>query len=474
VKLAPLEYHAFDAAGARYLYLVPSAGVVRLDDAAAAVLETLEASTRTREELVAALAHRFAEEGVRASVGELLRVRAIGRAATPPERMLKVLPPPDFPLTTLVLNVTNQCNLACTYCYEFGEDRIVDPCADDKPRFMDEATARQSVDFLFARGGDNEVVHLTFFGGETLLNFKVLRYAAEYARAKAAETGKRVAFNLTTNGTLLKDDVIDWLAENDVAVTVSIDGPQESQDRFRVFNNGMGSYAIMLPKVKALLARHRTRPVGARVTLTRQNLNVMKIFRHLTQEVGFQEVGFAPVTTAPGRDYAIEGEGYDGMLAQFRELAFEFLEHAAQGRPHAFSNVKETIEEIHKGVSKAYPCGAGMGLLGVGTDGEVALCHRFVGSKEHGLGTVQDGIDSAKQARFLDENHLASKTDCHTCWARPLCSGGCYHEAHTRYGSTTRPNLHYCEWIRSWTHTCLEVYGALAERNPDWLKRLDA
>ena len=35
----------------------------------------------------------------------------------------------------------------------------------------------------------------------------------------------------------------------------------------------------------------------------------------------------------------------------------------------------------------------------------------------------------------------------------PLCSGGCYHEAHTRYGETAHPNLHYCEWIRGWTET---------------------
>ena len=54
---------------------------------------------------------------------------------------------------------------------------------------------------------------------------------------------------------------------------------------------------------------------------------------------------------------------------------------------------RPTLEEIHKGVSKPYPCGAGLGLMGVSTDGDVALCHRFAGSDEHKLGTVRDGID---------------------------------------------------------------------------------
>jgi uncharacterized protein len=245
------------------------------------------------------------------------------------------------------------------------------------------------------------------------------------------------------------------------------------QDQFRVFHSGKGSYDIMLPKVKELLKRHTSRPIGARVTLTRDNLDVEGIFRHLTEEVGFQEVGFAPVTTSPGRDHAIGDDGYGRMLGQFQNLARDFLEAAVEGRYHGFSNIKETLEEIHKGVSKAYPCGAGLGLMGVATDGDVALCHRFAGSDDHRIGSVQTGIDSQKQAEFLDRHHVAHKTDCSRCWARPLCSGGCYHEAHVRYGDTGHANLHYCDWIRSWTHTCLEVYGALAERRPEWLARFD-
>src|SRR4029077_15996854 len=135
-----------------------------------------------------------------------------------------------------------------------------------------------------------------------------------------------------------------------------------------------------------------------------------------TEEIGFAEVGFAPATTAAKREYAIEGEGYETVLAQFRELAQEFLGYALEGRHHGFSNVKDTLEEIHKGMSKPYPCGAGLGLLGVSTDGDVALCHRFAGSGAHKLGSVKGGIDRDAQARFLSESHIAEKTDCSRCW----------------------------------------------------------
>jgi len=102
---------------------------------------------------------------------------------------------------------------------------------------MSEQTARESVDFMLKESGDNKVAHVTFFGGETLLNFPVLQKTIAYARQRGEELGKQVDFSLTTNGTLLKPEIIEFLAENRVGVTISIDGPKEVQDKFRVFHN---------------------------------------------------------------------------------------------------------------------------------------------------------------------------------------------------------------------------------------------
>jgi uncharacterized protein len=179
-----------------------------------------------------------------------------------------------------------------------------------------------------------------------------------------------------------------------------MDGGREQQDKYRVFSNGMGSYDVVLPNIRMLLERHRKRPVGARVTLTKQNLDVESIYRHLRDELGFWEVGFAPVTTSWQRDYAIQEDGFEAMLGQFQRLAHEWLQYALSGRHHGFSNVRDTIEEIHKGMSKAYPCGAGLGLMGVATDGDVALCHRFAGLR-HAQDRVGDGRCGSREAGRL-------------------------------------------------------------------------
>ena len=465
------EYHAFEADGAPHLYLVPSAAVFRLDDTSAAILDALGSDDLAPQALVQRLAPRFPETAIHETVFELLTARALQPVSAPVPAPQADVPRRRIPLTTLVLNVTSKCNLSCKYCYEYGEDKLVE--ASTKPRFMSEETARESVDFMIAESGDSPKVHLTFFGGETLLNFKVLRYALGYAQERARAAGKAVDTSLTTNATLLREEIIDWIVENDVGVTVSMDGAREQQDALRVFANGMGSYDTIIPRVKELLRRHK-RPVGARVTLTKGNLEVQEIYHHLKHEVGFFEVGFAPVTTSWQRDYAIQDDGFNYMLTQFQALARDYLDTSLQGKHHGFSNVRDTVEEIHRGVAKAYPCGAGIGLLGVATDGDVGLCHRFAGSDKHKLGTVRDGIDPGVQEAHMKRHHIANKTDCATCWARSLCAGGCYHEAQTRYGSTERPNLHYCDWIRSWSATCLEVYATLAARRPEFLRQFDA
>jgi uncharacterized protein len=460
------EFHRFEGAGQEFLYLVPSGGIVALDGMTSEILQQLEQTPLSSEDLIGRLSSDgYSSSEVEECIHELREVKAIRNAQ---KVYAKSEPLPEsFPLQTIVLNVTNQCNLSCQYCYEFGEDKVATP--EGKPKFMAWETAKSSVDYLFAESQGRKSVHITFFGGETLMNFPLLKQVVAYARDRALELKVNIDFSLTTNATLLSPTIIEYLAENAIGVTVSMDGPKEMQDKFRVFSNGRGSYDIIKPKVQNLLAAHRTRPIAARVTMTSGAMDVKKIYQHLKHELGFYEVGFAPVTTSPDRLYSINEPGMNSVLEQFSELADEYLEFALRGEHHGFSNVSDTLSELHQGVNKSLPCGAGLGMVGVGPSGDIAPCHRFVDSDQHVLGNVTTGIDKEKQSDFLTRGNIDTKYDCHECWARPLCAGGCHHEAFVRYGDTGHANLHYCDWIRGWTDKCLQVYGAIATQNPSFL-----
>src|SRR5262245_11154129 len=179
IMYAAREHHRFEAAGKPFVYLVPSAAIFELDEASDAVLRALRESPKTRDDLGGA--------PIDEALAELIRVQAIAPVEAPVPSHPKVIPLAPFPLTTMVLNVTNQCNLSCTYCYEYGEDKIVDTENGKQPKFMSEETARESVDFMLKEAGSNPVAHITFFGGETLLNFPVLKKTIAYARERAAE-----------------------------------------------------------------------------------------------------------------------------------------------------------------------------------------------------------------------------------------------------------------------------------------------
>ncbi|MGY8779759.1 MAG: radical SAM protein, partial [Longimicrobiales bacterium] len=236
--LALRDFHPFDAHGARFLYMVPSAGIFRMDEAGCAILDELAAGPADVDTLVDRMSGRFDVDRVLGTIEELTEIRAVGDPSAPREQVPNDLPPADFPLNTMVLNVTNKCNLACTYCYEYGDDKIVDTQYGSQPKFMSEDTAEDSVEFLLAESQGQPVAHLTFFGGETLLNFPLLQKTVAYARRRAAEESKRIEFSLTTNATLLRPEIIQWLADNQVGVTISIDGPKPVQDGLRVFHNG--------------------------------------------------------------------------------------------------------------------------------------------------------------------------------------------------------------------------------------------
>jgi len=147
------------------------------------VLSLLSEGAATHEELIGKLTQRdFAYHDATELVQELFRARVI--VATDSIQEPLEAPPSDFPLQSLVMNLTNQCNLSCQYCYEFGDDKVATP--EGKPKFMDMATAKASVDFLLEQSSGRKAVHITFFGGETLMNFPLLEQVVKYASRRAA------------------------------------------------------------------------------------------------------------------------------------------------------------------------------------------------------------------------------------------------------------------------------------------------
>jgi uncharacterized protein len=364
-------------------------------------------------------------------------------------------PPARMPARALSLAVAQSCNLGCVYCYaregSFG----------GTPQQMPGKTALAAVDLLLSEAAPGERVHLSFLGGEPLVNRPVLREATRYAAAEAARRGIGIGFSITSNGTLISEADGDFFEEHGFAVTISLDGGRAVHDRLRPYKGGRGSFDTVLRNVRPLLARQRGMQVSARVTVTPENLDLTDTLDEFVA-LGFHSVGFSPMLSSPSGRCEMRREDLAAMLDAMVACGEAFERRTAAGERYPFANLLIALTEIHKGTHRPYPCGAGAGYFGVSAEGELAACHRFVGDAEGALGTLAGGVDRARQGAWLAARHVHRQEPCRSCWARYLCGGGCHHEVIHR----GRPA---CDYIRGWLHYCLGAYARLSAVRPDLL-----
>jgi uncharacterized protein len=238
-------------------------------------------------------------------------------------------------------------------------------------------------------------------------------------------------------------------------VTISLDGLREAHDSLRPYKGGRGSFDTVMRNVAPLLSRQRRMQVSARVTVTPKNLELRKTLDAFVA-AGFHSVGFSPMLSAPNGNGEMQADDLEIMLGEMIDCGREFERRSLAGERYPFANMLNAMREIRRGTHRPYPCGAGAGYLGVSADGELSACHRFVGDEEGAMGSLVDGIDLTRQAKWLAERHVHRQEPCRSCWARYLCGGGCHHEVIGR----GRPA---CDYIRGWLHYCLEAYLRLSQ-----------
>jgi uncharacterized protein len=335
---------------------------------------------------------------------------------------------------------------------------------------MDFAVASRSVDLLLQQAEARDSVSIVFFGGEPLTNMPLIRQVVEYALRGAAHKGKQVEFSLTTNATLLTPELVDFFAAHRFGISISMDGPKVIHDRNRRSVGGKGTYDVVVKKARMLLERYRAKPIGARVTLTAGTTVVEEIHAHLHDELGFHEVGYAPVTSASNAGHALSNEDLNEVHAGFERLGTQYLHCAIRGLNNGFSNMHQMMTDLHEGRRKSLPCGAGVGLLAVDRQGGLNLCHRFTGSELPVFGSVDRGIDRERLGEFLGRAADRTGTHCASCRIRNLCAGGCYHEAYARFGDPLHRTYHYCDLLRRWVDFGVGVYSQIMTHNPAFFR----
>jgi uncharacterized protein len=358
-----------------------------------------------------------------------------------------VLPLP----TAISLNVAQACNLSCSYCYA-DEGRF-----GGRATMMSQEVARAAIDRLL-KHSDGQRVTVGFIGGEPFLNRNLLYWAVEYTVARAKEIGATVGFSVTTNGTLLTRDDVDLLRSHAFAISVSLDGGAEVNDRDRRSRGGESAFELSLERLRPLLQAPGRAKISARATVTRRDLRVLERIEALVA-VGFCEVGVSPLRTSPVAGLALEERDWPVFLDQMVRASEAELQELPQLGHLRFSNLAAAFKQLHAGYCKPLPCGSAASYVSVGARGEYFTCHRTVDDPRYKLGNITEGLSSGLREDFLRTRHVDMQQPCRSCWARYLCGGGC----HAEVLSAGRSG---CDYIRGWLEYCLRTYNRVLQEFP--------
>jgi uncharacterized protein len=462
-NLVPREFHLFRREDSVYLFDI----------------DTMDARRLSAEETdaVLTLLTSFGSPMNNATLDTLRRIGAIeangisggpsqsgveGSSPAVDENEVPVIQSKSQGVTGIALFVAQSCNLGCVYCYGLGG------AYGEKAGLMKHDTAHASVDWLIENCGDVPSVNISFFGGEPLLNLALVKDVVAYAKERAAEHSKRVTFGMTTNGTLLDDEAIAFLASEHVNVMVSFDGTESLQNANRPFKDGRASFDIVRSNVEKF--RAVSPKIRGRATVTGEA-------DYTEIEATMKAIGFSSAVIVDASPVILDTEnvsksGISDKTKQTRETLFseaaERFVAAVKDRRFEDGPVNSMFRTLLKKSKRFYGCSLGKETVAVSQGGDIYPCHRFVGQQDEILGNVKDSVINLTD--WFYKSNVLEMPDCKNCWARHLCGGGCFYENKAHTGDKLHPDRDYCAGVRDKAETIISAYCELDEADKMFLR----
>ena len=341
------------------------------------------------------------------------------------------------PLYVMLKPAGAHCNLACKYCYYLEKNNLYQN--SHRHLMSDEMLEQFTREYIEAQTMPQ--VLFTWHGGEPLMR-SIDFYKKALALQKKYAHGKQIDNVIQTNGTLLTDEWCEFFAQNHWLVGISIDGPQEYHDHYRVTPDGKPSWEKVMQGI-SLLKKHRVE-WNAMAVVNAYNAEYPLEFYHFFRDNGCQYLQFTPIVERlteheDGRTLA--------SLADDREIPLA----DASVTPQQWGNFLCTIfgdwvrHDVGKTFVEIFDCTLAnwMGVLpgicayskecghaGVMEhNGDVYSCDHFV-FPEYKLGNIReqsliDMLYGEKQQAFSRLKHTSLPRQCKECDMEFACHGEC-------------------------------------------------
>lgn len=360
------------------------------------------------------------------------------------------------------------CNLDCSYCFYLSKERLY---PDSRFRMSDEVMEAYVRQTLEAHAGRE--ANLAWQGGEpTLMGLDFFRRMVATA-ARVAPPGTTVRHALQTNGILLDDDWCAFLKEHGFLVGLSVDGPAEIHDAYRVDRGGAGTHAKVVKALRRLQEHGVERNLLCTVHAGNQDRGA-EVYRYFRDELGERFLQFIPIVERVGEsgvsERSVTPDGWGRFLVAVfeewvqRDVGEVYVQHfdealaAWVGVPSGLCLFRDT-------------CGD---AVAVEHTGDVYSCDHFV-DPDHRLGNLLETplpelVASPRQRAFGQAKRDTLPRQCRECPVLFACRGECP-KNRFRISRDGEPGLNYlCEgyyaFFRHVDPTMRQMAMLLAMRRP--------
>jgi len=357
--------------------------------------------------------------------------------------------------------LTQKCNLACRYCLA--------EAGPDMPHLHPEV-AYAAVDAAFNLRTDRPL-SIQLSGGEPFVNFKLFKALVEYIEEKQRQTGRSTRLSTQSNGTLIDDEIAEFVKDHQIEIGISCDGPSQLSDISRPMLGGQPSNERTLRGMRTLWRHGVT--FGVILVLNRANVEHPEEIVDFFTEAGINSIKVNPISMIGDarltwNDMAITGDQYFDFLDAFTERVIE--KRVPLNESNLAEYLRYLVRRIHDYRCMRSNCGAGRSFFIVDASGDVYPCAHSAGIPSWRLGKVSDAagdlVGMGAKNRFVQQFSLRlveQIEDARRCPWRHFCEGGCAVNAYQRFGTIQAPDT-LCSFYERFYPRLLERLAGEPER----------
>ena len=318
----------------------------------------------------------------------------------------------------LILSITNRCNLNCTYC--IYHDKFANESKKDKS--MTYEVAIKAIDEYFGKCINLAKMHIGFYGGESLLEFDLIKQLVEYCEEN--RRGIPITYGTTTNGVMLSvDEIRRYFEKYEFMVNISLDGPLKMNDRYRKTKKGKGTYTNIINNI---ITWYKENPEYVKKYLTintvlapPKNLMVLDDFFYRIPIYN----AYSDMSETEFFNNSCPNKVLDDV-AELQKIDYSYSQFFVSEMLKNYERYLPQKNRLGNMILPGGPCVPGGTRWYVNTDGEYYPCERVPETEEFRIGDVCDGIDVQKILSLYDR-YIEKSKKCDGCWAIRLC-GRCY------------------------------------------------